>query len=582
MVKIISALVVALVCGNTVLLPACAAELSDGERTQKERALQSDLVLRAMDDELTRSMKGLKLPNYPLPYFGSYSVNDEDFLQLSATFGAVETRDRRVNRYSDTILRVGDKRLDNSAASGGVLFGRSWIGGSDVVTDDDYDAIRYGLWRQSDNAYKQAVESLESAKAKLRYLNIEDRPDSFSDASPVVYVVESVKPVIDADAWQERVRKLSAIFKEYPKVETSNVFMNVRQSTRRFINSEGTLTKHSDTGVLIGISASVQCKDGMDLSDYEFFAADNIDQLPGQEKMEQTTRELCKRVAAMLDVPRAEEYQGPVLFEKQAASELATAVLPRLVCARPEISGTLGGGSEDEQVLDKPLLASCISVFDDPTSTQFNDQRLKGGWAIDFEGVPAVKLKLVEKGILKTLCSTRTPSRAVRTSNGHCRGSAASPGHLLLATDQKATFADLKSKLIELGKQDKLDSVLIVRRSLPGFLTNYSSISGLTRGRWRSVGSPVMVYRVDVNSGKEALIRGARFRELPKRGLLDLELASDDTRPYTVEMPTDRSGITLSLITPSILVKDLEVSKPPRTTEAPPYLKNPYFEEQGK
>jgi TldD protein len=561
---------------------APSSTLSEDEKKQKQAALKADTVLRAMHDELSRSMKGLKLPNYPLPYFGSYGVTDEDFLQLSASFGAVETNDRRVNRYSDVALRVGDKKLDNSAASGGVLFGRTWIGGSDVVTDDDYDAIRYGLWMQTDSAYKQAVESLESAKARLRYLNIEERPDCFSDASPVVSVVDGVKPVLDVDAWQERVRKLSAIFKEYPTIETSNVFMNVRQSTRRFINSEGTLTKCFDTGVLIGISASVQCKDGMDLNDYEFFAADSMDQLPSQERMEEVTRGLCKRVSGMLDASRAEEYQGPVLFEKQSAAELATAVLPRLVCARAEMTGVLGGGTEDEQVLDKPVLASCISVFDDPTSTTFNDERLKGGWTIDFEGVRASKLKLVDKGILKTLCSTRTPTRIMHQSNGHFRGSTASPGHLVISTDQKTTLADLKNRLIELGKKDQLPSVLIVRRSMPGFLGNYSSISSLIRGRSRSVGSPVMVYRVDVKSGKEELIRGARFKELPKRGLLDLELACDDAQPYTVEMPSDRSSTTLSLITPSILVKDLEVSKPPRTTELPPYLKNPYFEEQGK
>ncbi len=558
-----------------------STSLSQAEAKQKAEALQSDVVLRAMQDELSRSMTRLKLPNHPLPYFGAFTITDEDFLQLSATFGAVETNDRRVNRYSDTILRVGDKKFDNSAGSGGIIFGRTWVGGSDVPTDDNYDAIRYGLWMQTDSAYKQAVEQLEAARARTRYLNVEERPDSFSDATPVVSVVDGVKPVLDVGAWQERVRKLSAIFKEFPKIENSNVFMNVRQSTRRFINSEGTLTKHSATGVLIGIAASVQCKDGMNMSDFEFFAADSLAQLPDQAKMEEATRQLCRRVGGMLDVPRAEDYQGPVLFEKQAASELATAVLPRLVCARPEMSAFLAA-NEDEQVLNKPVLAGCMSVFDDPTSTTYNDVPLKGGWTVDYEGVPAQKLKLVDKGVLKTLCATRTPTRAVHQSNGHCRGGTATPGHLLLSTDEKTTLADLRNKLIEMGKADKLDSVLIVRRSQPGFLNYYNSIAGLTRGRSRSVGSPVMVYRLDVHTGKEELIRGARFRELPKRGLLDLQLACDDAQPYTVEMPNDRSATTLSLITPSILVRDMEVAKPARTTEAPPYLKNPYFEELGK
>lgn len=564
-------------------LPTClAAGLTEAEKSEKENALKSDVVLRAMNDELARSMKGLKLPAHQLPYFGSYTITDQDFLQISANFGAVELNDRSFDRYVDTNLRVGDKKLDNSAISGGVLSGHSWGAGSDLVIDDDYDALRHGLWMQTDAMYKAAVESLESAKARLQYVNVEDRPDCFSDAPPLVSVKEGIKVELDRDAWQERIRKLSAIFKQYPDVQNSNVFMNVRQITRRFLNSEGTLTKDSETGVLIGLSAAVQCKDGMDLNDYEFFAGDSMDDLPSQETMEAATHELCKRVTSMLDARKAEEYQGPVLFEKQSAAELATAILPRLVCARPEYGGPVGGGSEEDQVLGKPVLAAAVSIVDDPTLKTWHDIKLKGGWNIDYEGVRASELKLVDKGILKTVCSTRTPTRVIKVSNGHNRGGAASPGHLLLSTSQKTTLADLRARAIEMAKRDNLSSVLIVRRSIPAFLSYYSSIGALTRGRSRSVGSPVLVYRLDVNSGKEELIRGARFKELPKKGMQDLELASDDTQPYTVEMPGDRSSTTLSLITPSILVKDIEVAKPGRTTDALPYLKNPYFEEQGK
>lgn len=39
---------------------------------------KDDVVMRAMGDELDRSMKNLKLPNYPLPYYGHYYVTDEE------------------------------------------------------------------------------------------------------------------------------------------------------------------------------------------------------------------------------------------------------------------------------------------------------------------------------------------------------------------------------------------------------------------------------------------------------------------------------------------------------------------------
>jgi hypothetical protein len=140
-----------------------------------------------------------------------------------------------------------------------------------------------------------------------------------------------------------------------------------------------------------------------------------------------------------------------------------------------------------------------------------------------------------------------------------------------------------------------LPFVLIVRRTVPGFLGggiggDLASLAGLeglisiltTSVASGSTNGPCQVYRVDVETGKEELIRGARFQRMPKRGPLDWQLACDDTAPYTVNMPADRSHTSLSLITPSILVKDMEVSKPLHTTQRARYLKNPYFEEHGK
>ena len=61
------------------ILPAPAARTSDGD---------DPLVLRAMTEELTRSLSGLKMDDEPPPYFASYTVTDVAESGFLATLGA--------------------------------------------------------------------------------------------------------------------------------------------------------------------------------------------------------------------------------------------------------------------------------------------------------------------------------------------------------------------------------------------------------------------------------------------------------------------------------------------------------------
>lgn len=561
---------------SLLLLAVSGNCLAFGADSQaKEKAVSQDIVLRAMSDEMERTMKSLKLPDYPLPYFASYSVVDDELNQVSASFGAISTRANYKSRQPEVCVRVGDKHIDNTFFSPSYL----GLGGDSFSLDDDYDAIRYGLWQQSDKVYKHAVESLQSVKSRLKLIKIEDAPDCFSDASPTVTLEEPAKNNTDMDKWSDIVRRVSAVFRDYPELKDSSCQLNSRSRTTRFLNSEGTVTRLGETGTLFSLSASAQAKDGMELSDNQVFASDTAAGLPDEAALADAARALAQRVIALTKAKPAEDYQGPILFEKEAAAQiLASTIAPKL-CARPE-AGRLGG--REERKLDKPLLAPSISVVDDPTVKTFNGEALKSGWHVDYEGVPAQKLTLVDKGLLKVVCSTRTPSSLSKASNGHNRGGLPSPGHLFLSSADKTSFDALKQKLIDIGKEEKLDSVLIVRRSniSLGFDTGIIGIL-MHLGRGGSMSSPCMAYKLDVKSAKEELIRGARISEPSKRSLLTMQ-AADDAHSYLVRYPTDRSSYTISAITPSLLFKDMEVAKPPQTTEVQPYLKNPYFEEQGK
>ncbi len=559
-------------CGSAVL---AASESSQVGQNLEAETYQSDVVMRAMKDELDRSMKSLKLPNYPLPYFGSCTVTDEEFAQISASFGALSIKDVSRNRQSDFTLRVGDKQLDNTTAGGGGL--RALLGmQSRLVQEDNYDAIRRDLWTQADRSYKQAVESLTSARAQMNYVDVEDKPDAFSDAPTIVSVKKEAHLTADVDEWAMRVKALSAIFKEYKTIKDSSVYMNIRARTTRLVNSEGSIVKYGETGALIFFGASSQNKDGMTVSDGEFLAGETESTLPSQAEMEKVVRKLCDRVSGLVVAQRAQEYSGPVLFEKEAAAELLSSMLPSLVCARHEMGGV---GADDTHKLNKPILAGSISVVDDPIQKEFKAKFLKSGWDIDYEGVAARRLTLIDKGILKTLCSTRTPNRVMKVSNGHNRGGAASPGHLFVSSDAGTSFAALRQKLIEAGKKEGLEHVLIVRRIRPSFASGGQMLD-VERFNGNSI-SLNQVVKVDVKTGSEQLLRGARLKNISKKNLLTMQAASDDADVYVVNFPTDNSSTTIGMVTPSVLLADVDFAKPLHTTEKAPYLENPYFEGQN-
>ena len=85
-----------------------------------------------------------------------------------------------------------------------------------------------------------------------------------------------------------------------------------------------------------------------------------------------------------------------------------------------------------------------------------------------------------------------------------------------------------------------------------------------------------MLYRVSVADGKEELVRGATFGKMTLRALRDIDSMGDDAKAYPVmQAGSQELG---GLVTPSVLLKEIELAKPGKETEKPPVLKNPFFE----
>jgi predicted Zn-dependent protease len=561
---------------------------------------ENDVVFRALNDEMKRSISRLQLNPYQKPYFISYGVRESDRVSVSASFGAVNSASHDRHRYLKIDVREGDYKLDSSNANGrGALsFFRDEIGGpgNELTVDDNYDSIRHEVWLKTDTAYKKAIEDLASKKAFLQEHDVKDLPDSMSKETPVVEIDK--QGVLDTDLENRKAysRRLSQIFKDFPKIQKSIVSFEESTWTRWFVNSEGFANRVSKPYVAVTVLAQARTEDGTSITDLEYIPAETFAGLPPEAEVEKRIRKFADRLVKLSVAKPVEQYRGPMLFEEQAAADFFADILqpnlgisPEPLNKQAQFMPTQKNALADR--LNTRILPAFISVVDDPLTKQFGDTKITSCYTVDTDGVRAQKITLVDKGILKTFASSRVPTHEITHSNGHAAGHKGVTDNLYILSDTKSTPKQLREKLIQLGKDEGLKEVLIVKRlSNPlavaldpeSILSRAMSLfAGLAGGA--KLSAPVEIYKLSVANGKEEIVRGAPFGNVTMRILRDIDSVGDDTKAYTQCGATKIFSLSANLenstiITPSILVREVELQESPKESPHPPYSKNPYFE----
>jgi predicted Zn-dependent protease len=542
---------------------------------------KTDPVFRAMGDELRRSTERLQMEKLGKPYFVSATVQDNYRLEIEGSFGAVKDPNAARSRTVRILLRVGDASFDNTNYVGKDYwqFGpfTEWS-----PFEDDYDALRTALWTAADGAYKHAVEKLSQKKA---YKNAKNITEEIPDLSTETVRSSALRPQespFDQAHWEELVRRLSSVFRKYPAVQSSSISLNFTQRAERYADSEGRkVLKPADDFEII-FSASAQASDGMGVSDRRRVIRQKLADLPPPEELEAEAVGLAEDVTALAAAPLAEPYIGPVLFEDQAAAEFFNQLFARNIATPRSL------WIEEERVKEQfksgdladrlglRVVSPLLDVFDDPSRESFNGVPLLGRYGVDDEGIPAQKVSLVEKGILKDLLMSRTPVKERRRSNGHGRGTlrefpTARIGSLVVRAEKTLPFHELRRELQRRALEFGQSYGLLIRRVAEEDDQEEGEI----------LASPTLVYKIDVKTGKEELLRNAQFSGVTLRALRDVAAASDRNFVYNYYQlgPYKRSrGQTqASIICPSVLLTEMELKKTEKKPEKPPHLKHPYF-----
>src|SRR4029077_12790790 len=558
-----------------------------------------DHTLEAMRDEMVRSKTRLELqipgvPQPQRPYYVEYHLLDLDVREVVAEFGTLLSSARTRNRFMDVEARIGGYKLDSSNFISDDGF-RGFIGPTGSVgIDRDYDSLRQDLWIATDQAFKAAVETYSRKQAYLSSLARQSDIDDFAKATPLQLIDPLVTPDWSNRNWEQEARETSAALRAFPQVYESRVTYYLVYATEYLLTSEGTEIRTNRCYAAIEAGMNTLADDGMQINHmYATYAPKPAD-LPSVDAVRKALNVTGTELMAMRAASPAQDYTGPVLFEARAAAPLLAEVLtPAINGARPPVSFTpvmeqlltgLGGKSDWVGRMGARVLPAGVSLTADPGAKELHGTPLLGGYAVDDEGVRAEKVNIVDNGNVKTLLMSRRPGPDSDQSNGHGRSAFlndAKPtmSNLFFKSTETQSPADLKKKLLDECRSEKLDYCIVVREmDNPSIsLLHQDDFSELLASFGGGAGTgdrlPLIVYKIYPEDGREEMVRGARIIGLNARMLRNLGGIGNDDFVYNYMQSQQsgfagtalgafgsaQAGLPASLVAPSLLFDELEV-----------------------
>jgi TldD protein len=539
---------------------------------------QQSVLLDAMSAELNRAYTALghqtgdgkQLP----PYFMSYSAADADMVMIRAQYGALAGSSANRARSVDVQVRVGKPELDNTHGD----HRGSAVTSLQLPLTDDKQAIARTLWQATNRGYGEAIDNYlrVQTEAQVRAKEEDTSPD-FSTEKPQV-AVGAVAPrvKIDRAAWEERVRTVSRVFREFPDVYQNMVIFTAQNETDYFVSSEGSRVVTPHLQARLVIVAVTRADDGMDMFRDQTFEAETADGLPSQAELEAAARTLGKSLEALRKAPVTEPFNGPAILSGRAAAVFFHEVLGH------RLEGQRQRGDEEGQTFTKQIgqeiLPPFLSVADDPTVTRFGKTWLSGNYTYDDEGEKAQRVALIDNGVLKTFLMSRLPIASFAASNGHGRAQSGRmptgrQGNLIVSSTKTETDEALRKQLIDEAKKQGKPYGLYFEDISSGFaVTQRNSPQAFQV-------IPLVVWRVYVDGRPDQLVRGVSIVGTPLAAMKRIVATSNKPEVFNGECGAESGTVPVSAVAPAMLMTEIETQRQPQGTQRPPILPIPGAQE---
>lgn len=527
------------------------------------------VLMDAMQKELTRAMAELGKSD-PAPYFLSYAAAERRTEVISGTQGALYPAVDRSIRSVDVTVRVGSHTLDNTHSDRR----SSGIGSALLPLEDDPAVIAHVLWQVTDRQYKQAARALLEVKTETQVrAEEEDNSPDFSQEKPHTHAGQSLAwAEFDRVAWRQRVERLSGIFRQYPEVYSSVVFLLVDTSNKYFVSSEGSRVLTSRPLNRLVVFAETRAEDGMELLRSETFDASSVAGLPGEAEVAAKIHAMARDLVKLRKAPIVEPFIGPALLSGRAAAVFFHEVLGH------RLEGQRQRGDEEGQTfakkIDQKILPDFLSVVSDPTLRRLDGVELSGFYEFDDEGIPSRRTEVVHNGVLKGFLMSRLPVKGFAESNGHGRAQdglmpVGRQANLIVSSTNKVPDSELRQKLIEEVKRQNKPYGLYFEDIAGGFTLTTRYLPQAFQIL------PVLVWRIYPDGRPDELVRGVDIVGTPLAALNRLVVTGQKTEVFNGICGAESGSVPVAAVAPAILFSELEVQKKAVTRNRPPILSPP-------
>lgn len=533
-------------------------------------------LLDAMKAELDRNVKTLRVDEYDPPYYVGYRVTERDQAAVEGRFGALVSDGRDKERVASVDVRVGDYAFDSSPEPDDMLFLEpvAFRPPHEAPVDDDSHALRSTLWLLTDGAYKEALSSYLRKKArKVTEVQKKSPVDSFSKEPAIVDLERPMTPRIDRPQWAGMARRLSARFKAMPELLEGAVRISADHDRVFLVTSEGTRMVRESVIYSVAFEAVTRAPDGLLLDQGRTLYGRTFAELPAEKALAKMIDESIADLRALRAAPVADPYTGPAILEPEATGVFFHETVGHRL--EGERQNDENEGQTFKGQMGKPILPDFITVRDDPTRAKYAGVSLNGHYRHDDQGVASRDTVLVDKGVLTSFLTSRTPIEGTKRSNGHGRAQGirrpmARMGNLIIEGHAPVSRAKLKEMLIaEVKAQGKPYGLII--RDITGGSTNTSNY-----GYQAFKGTPRMVYRVDAETGAETLVRGVEMVGTPLTAVSKIVATSEEVGVFNGYCGAESGYVPVSAVAPAALFREIELQRTQREKEKPPVLPPPW------
>lgn len=525
-----------------------------------------------LNDELKRNFDALKQKADPPPYFISYAVTDEESEAMTATMGALASRQRNQGRVLDVGVRVGSPAFDSSRRLNGDSMPHTTFS-TLLPFDGEPNATRQRIWLETDHSYRASAQRLNRIKTsqQVRAQTADDVGD-FSVEEPSKFAGPAIVLKLANEEWANRLRKVSAGFEPFKQILSSELGLTAQRTTKYLVTTEGTSVTQSSRMYRVMLIARAKAYDGMDLAVTQSWDAEDSSKLPTEEVMTAAVDKAGKELTALLRAPVVDPFVGPAILSGRAAGVFFHEIFGHRIEGHRQKDDS--EGQTFSKSVGQPILPSFLSVSFDPTLKSMAGIDLNGSYLYDDEGVKGRPLTLVDHGVLKTFLMSRTPVAGFNQSNGHGRrqpgNEVVSRQSNLIVQSSNAVSDDKLREMLrdELKKQSKPYG-LFFREVTGGYTTTGR------RGLQAYTVIPLVVFRVFADGKPDELVRGADIVGTPLSSFAKILATSDKVEVFNGFCGAESGSVPVSAISPAILISEIEIQRKEQSRDRPPLIPRP-------